>query len=456
MSGIRISRRRLLAGLAGTAAAYPLSRLFGGASVAHAGGADARRLIVFYFPDGIAGTSQDGEASLWPARNEGGRVALSELLSPLDAFADRCTFVNGLDMGRTDEGSHPGGAKKLLTATDGGNGESIDQLLARTVGARSPYRHLYLGVQANASSASGDKHVSYPSAGISVPPEDDPIRAYERLFGGATPPPGMTGDDVTAVDRSILDTASADLAELRARLGTAERVKLDLHADALRQVEARLAAMGGMMGGGGTGDCTAPSLGVGALDAAALYAPESFATLLRAQTELMVTAMACGLTQVGVMQCSHHTSELVMSRIMGSEMYDPGYDMRSHQASHYGARHDRSNRLFNAFVQQRRWWVSRFADLLDALDARRERDGTMLDHSIVVLCSEVSDGNTHLHSDVPFVIGGTAGGRIPGGRVLDRGGHRHGRLWVSVAQAMGSGITRFGDSGDGPLEGLLT
>jgi hypothetical protein len=169
----------------------------------------------------------------------------------------------------------------------------------------------------------------------------------------------------------------------------------------------------------------------------------------------MVTAMACGLTRVGVIQNSVHTSELVMSRIMGSAMYDPSYDMRSHQASHYGSSHNLGDRLYRAYVQQQGWWVDRFAALLGALDAMPEGTGTMLDHSIVLLCSEVSDGNTHLHGDMPFIIGGTAGGCIPGGRVLETGGARHAGLLCGIAQAMGSTISTFGDTGSGPLAGLL-
>ena len=107
--------------------------------------------------------------------------------------------------------------------------------------------------------------------------------------------------------------------------------------------------------------------------------------------------MACGLTKVGVIQGSQHTSELIMSRFRDTEMYDAGFDMRSHQASHYGARHDRSNRLYSDFVKQVNWWVSQYAYLLQQLRARPEGDGTMLDHSVVLLCTEVSDGNTHSH-----------------------------------------------------------
>lgn len=443
----RWTRRRLLRGLASAAAAWPVAHLLGVPRQARALG-EARRFIVFYFPDGIAGRSADGEPSLFPARLEGGRVRLSEILQPLSGIEDRCVFLNGLSMGPADEGSHPGGAKKLLTAVDGGFGVSVDQVLANTVGASAPVRHLYCGVQSAAGGASGDKFISYPSPGITTSPDDDPWRMRERVFGAMT---GSSGEDTSAVDRAILDVVRADVLELRGSLGAAERAKLDVHLEALNEVDASLRTMAMSMGG-----CDSPELGA-RLDPAALYAPESFAAILRAQIDLAVSAMACGLTRVAVIQCSHHTSELIMSRIMGSPMYTPGYDMRSHQASHYGARHDRSheNTLFSRYLQQRVWWVRQFRYLIDQLAARPEGEGTMLDYSLVLLASEVADGNTHLHDDMPFVLAGGAGGSVAGGRVLDLHGRRHGDLLASICRAMGHAVDRFGDASSGPIPGLV-
>ncbi|MCA9719283.1 MAG: DUF1552 domain-containing protein [Myxococcales bacterium] len=448
----RLGRRTWLKGLTAAALGVPLWRAYGPTRARAAGGA-ARRVIFFYYPDGVVGPSQDGQPTMWHCSGGEHDFALSPQLEPLAALKGECLFFNGLTMGPADSGSHPGGAKKLLTAVDGGFGESIDQLLARTVGADAPYRHLYLGAQANQSNASGDKHVSYPSPGQSVTPQDDPREAFSLLFGDGGGDGGAGGGEPDPTRVSVIDGVLEDMNALRAELGETERGKLDLHLDALREVEQRIKQPGAPPPGA---SCDAPTLDTGGLDDQSLYAPERFPDILRAQTDLMVLAMACGLTRVGVIQASHHTSELIMSRFAGSEMYDPGYDMRSHQASHYGASHNPESKEFSSYLAQRRWWVAQFAYLLEQLAARPDEGGTMLDSSLVVLCTEVCDGNTHLHDNMPFVLAGRGGGTINPGRLLVREGSRHADLWIALAHAMGEGIGGFGDVSSGPLSGVLS
>jgi hypothetical protein len=78
----------------------------------------------------------------------------------------------------------------------------------------------------------------------------------------------------------------------------------------------------------------------------------------------------------------------------------------------------------------------------------------MLDNSLCLLCTEICDGNTHLHDNMPFVLAGRVGGAISTGRLLQFGYERHVKLLVSIARAMGERIDRFGDSGVAPLSGL--
>jgi len=447
-----IDRRRFLGGLAGTALGASLHRMF--VPDARADGGTASRVIFFYFPDGGPGASAGGDGSAWHCTGPERAFTLSETLDALAPYAARTLFLNGMSMGPTDSGSHPGGAKKLLTAVDHGNGESIDHLLARTVGANTPHRHLYLGAMANQNNASGDKHISYPGPGQSIAPEDDPGRAFSRLFGGPAPTTPV-GPAPTTNGKSVIDAAIADIEALRTRLGVIEDRKLALHLESLRELERRIEVMPPMPPP--NQGCNMPDgAPYGGVPANELYAPERVGDVLRAQIDLMVHAMACGLTKVGVIQASHHTSDLIMSRMMGTEMFEPsGDDMRSHQASHYGDRHDRSRREFRHFLAQRNWWVQQFVHLLDELERRPEGNGTMLDNSIVVLCSEVSDGNTHSHDQMPFVVTGGAGGAWSTGRLLNYDYERHGKLLVSISRAMGHHIDRFGDADGGGLPGVL-
>ena len=447
-----ISRRRLFQ-LGGAAALmYPLRRL----ARAVGGAQTAKRLIVVYFPDGVIGPSQNGDPSLWDAGGSDSGYTLPPLLSALQPYHDKLVMFRGLSLGPTDSGSHPGGAKKLLTATDGGNGISIDQRLASTVGSTDPFHTLYLGAQANANNASGDMHISYISPGFTTPPEDDPRAAFARVFGGSGTTGGGGGGGAPTADTtrkiSVLDNAASELADLKSKLAGAEASKLDLHLQAVREVELRIQGLGGMTGGA---TCTTPAIDATGIDTSSLYAPELFPQILRCQMDLMVQAMACGMTRVGVIQAAHHTSDLIMSRFAGTPMYDPSFDMRSHQASHYGAAHDDSHREYHAYVQQVTWWSQQYAYLLSQLAARPEGDGTMLEHSLVLLCTEICDGNTHGHDDMPFVLAGGGNGTIRSGRLLSFDYRRHADLLLGLGQAMGDPMTYFGDASNGPLPGLL-
>lgn len=447
-----MKRRDLLRGGAAALLALPFVRALERGARAHSSGGFAKRLVIFYHPDGVPGPSSNGEPSAWHPTGGETQFVLPPALASLAPYRNQCVFFRGLSMGQTDVGSHPGGAKKLLTGVDGGNGISIDQRLAQTVGASDPFHSLYLGAMANQNGASGDKHISYVAPGVTATPDDDPISAFTRVFGSGGTTTGGGTDPKVARRLGVLDRAKADLDELRSGLGGSERAKLDLHFDALREVEQRIMAISG---GGGGASCQAPSIDATGVTSQTLYAPERFPQILRAQTDLMVQAMACGRTRIGVLQSSIHTSELIMSRFAGTPMYDPGFDMRSHQASHYGAAHDLAHREYKAFVQQSTWWVEQFAYLLSQLAARPEDGGTMLDHSLVLCCTEVCDGNTHGHDDMPFILAGGGSGRIRTGRLMQLGYRRHSDLLVSIANAMGDGLTAFGEASSGGIPGLL-
>lgn len=467
LAGRRLPRRSLLQGLGAFAVAAPfLSPLSSSKAQAQSAGR-ARRAIFIAFPDGVPGISQNGDRSEWHPDGGEHNFTVPRCLEPLGARKNDCVFFTGLSSGGTDSGSHPGGARKLFTAVDGGNGQSLDQFIAHGVFAASPWRHLNLGVQATQNNASGDKHVSYPSAGTSIAPEDNPRVAFARLFSGGlvgtgtTLPPtsSPTTTGLPSKRRSILDVVGRDLTDLRSRLGTTERARLDLHTQSVREVETRLAALADEPAPGPgsppSASCTSPTLAF-AVDDAALMDPARFPEIARAQIDVAVLALSCGVTRTVTLQFSHHTSELIMSRFPNTEQSLPNFDMRSHQASHYGASHDDARLEYHQFVLQRRWFVLQLKLLLDELAARPDPEvpgATLLDTTVVLMGSEISDGNTHSHDNLPLILAGHAGGGLSTGRLLSFGYERHHKLLTSMARLCGANISAFGD-GQGTLNGI--
>jgi hypothetical protein len=290
---------------------------------------------------------------------------------------------------------------------------------------------------------------------------DDPSFAFAQVFSGVTGTAlsaGNAGGQATTPtfdDTSIVDALLSDVRDLRAKLGSTEATKLDAHLEALREVEQRVQAATGAAPATPTAPtttaCSAAPSSLALVNAARASDPASFPSILRAQTDLAVQATACGLTSVAVIQASQHTSELVMSRFAQTPLYTPGYDMRSHQASHYGQPADPK---FASYAAQRTWFVEQFAYLLEQLRQRPEGTGTMLDHSLVLLCTEVSDGNLHGHDDMPFVLAGGAGGAHRGGRIYEAWNRRHADLLLTMAKMCGAGFTGFGQACAGELPGL--
>ena len=445
---MKISRRRLIQGGTALGATMP----FWKSRTLWAQPSTAKRIIFFYFPDGVVGTSESGTQSLWHASGSEHSFELGSQLAPLIPYQNQCLFINGVSLAVGGAaGGHPDGAMRLLTASKNANHESIDQYLARTAGAAAPWRHLYLGVQSNQGPATIGKHLSYPSATNSVPPQDDPRVAFCDLFAQSYD--GIsTCEDMRITQKKSIDSALVDLESLRSQLGSLESNKLERHLEALNELQYRNDTLTSTIE---QAQCTEKQLSVGSLGPS-LYDPAVYPDTLKAQIDLMVLGMECELTRVGVIQNSHHTSNLAMNRFVGTEMYNPSNDIPSHEASHYGANHDSSNPFYTAFIQQRTWWVEQFAYLLQELNTRPEGNGTMLDNSIVVLCSEVSDGNTHSFDNIPLVVAGGGGGMIRSGRLLEYNKKPHADLWITLARAMGEDISQFGEDGSGLLDGILS
>jgi hypothetical protein len=461
----RHSRRSFLARAIASGAALELP-LIGRARKASA--AAPLNFVSIFVPDGVV-------PSLWYPTGSETQFSLGEMSAPLGAIKNDCIFFAGVGM-PGGEPTHPGGSKKVLTATAP---QSLDIFLGQRLKGSAPFDSIQLGVASNFENGSGS--VSFIGTAQEVKPDDDPLNVFNRLFGDGPITPGPTPAPAPgappAVDprprqkKSILDTMKADLTALQMRLGSAEKARLDLHMQSLREVEMRVntllmppPASGG--GGGGNGGGTAPPAAGGPACGNAFnrmgyqnvdtgypktfHKNENFGIVGQLQTDLLVLALSCGLTHSASLMWSHAVSPTKVPGVGG-----PG----NHDASHYGVQ------VFPGmnFTKNRIWFMQRFVELVGRCKRIPYGDSNLLEHTVIYLCSDINDGDLHDHSQVPFVLAGGAKAGLKGGRFLNYTGQgmggrneTHAKLLVSIARSLGVAVDSYGYTamGTGPLNRL--
>jgi hypothetical protein len=429
----RLGRRQFTAGLGASLLASPLLQFLGSDAQA-ATTQVARRLIVFFTPNGTVhqhwrptGTETDFS------------FAAGSILEPLAALKDKLIICDGLDFVGAD--NHDPGMAHMLTGSGKASsltaGMSIDQYVASQLGQGSRFKSLEFGVQTSIWGASRSTRMSYSAPGVFVAPEDQPLNAYQRLFGSL-------GDSASAAERllrrrkSMLDLVRGEINVISGMVGTEEKHKLEQHLEALRQTETGLSTSS-------SAACTAGPAPA-ALDARA-YA--NFPQVGRMQTDLLVNALACGMTRVASLQWSHTIAPQVFTWVGASEAH--------HELSH---KVDSNTAGVASFVKCERWFAEQFAYLLNALQSRPDLEsggGTLLDSTLVLWAKELGDSRLHTARSVPLILAGGSKTPFRYGRYLRFNGTPHQKLLTSICQGMGLTLDTFGDASrsTGPLSGLV-
>ncbi len=419
-----LTRRNLLAGIAGGAALTPLLPMLD----SHAQTDTPTRFIVFNTPHGLA--YED-----WLPSGGENNWALSPVLEPLAAHKDQLTIVSGLSnqavLTSSTAKDHKRASRTLLTGTEltgaeGSGGPSIDQEIASGIGATFPHESLQLGVLSNSN------HFSSSAADAQIACERDPQKVFDSVFSDFTIDDSAF-DKLKADRKSVLQTVRAQLASINTKIAASDRHKIEAHLDGIAKLEDNLANLGPL-------SCKMPDDPTG-------LSPSSvndMVDIAKVQIDLLVAAMSCGLTNVG---------SLVFQG--GSIAYNfLGINEVLHDCCHQGSRPNRPLRaqLISASI----WWAEMLAYLLDQLAGKSEGGGTMLDNTLVVWCTFMSNGS-HDWNDMPITLAGGAGGNLQPGRHLSYSGRALNDLWLSCANLVGHDINTFGnpDYVSGPLPGLV-
>jgi hypothetical protein len=435
---LRIGRRDLLGAGAAFAASTLLPRSVRAATP------PPKRLVVVFSANG----------TIYPSFVPTGTqtsFTLGPILAPLAPYQSKLLVLDGIIAKSAQNGpgdDHMKGMGHMLTGiellpgdTQGGAGApagfaggiSIDQRIVADIGANTRFPSLEFGVMVQNSDVWA--RMIYSGANQPLPPMEDPVQAFSRIFSGSTLSAAQAAI-LLKRRQSVLDATQVSLGNLATTLGADDRVRVLQHQDSVRQIEEQLLAQ--------TAACSAPA--VSAID---LTAIANYPAVGKVQMDLLTAALACDQTRVASLQWSHSVSDIPMPWLNIST----GHHTLSHTS-------DTDTVSQGQLVQINTWYATQFGYLLKGLDAVIESDGTtLLDNTLVLWVNELSKGNIHSHAPQPVVIAGSCGGALKTGRYLTFSPQAtHNNLLVSVANAMGTNITTFGNPAycTGPLAGLTS
>ena len=467
MNPMRFSRRNLLRGTLAATAAIPLLN----AQRAAGDNASPTRFVVFTTPNGTR------NSLFWPTGTEKS-FTLNQITAPLEPYKSKLTFLKGIRLndslqngalGGTLGSEHARGTGGMLTArplnagkefisfgntTSGwGSGQSLDQYLATRLAPPTKFKNMQLGVHVRDTEVRA--RISYTASNQPVPPREDPKDVFSALFGaGMSNPDGSTDPALArlwAQRKSVFDLSNGETQRLKGLVGAEDRLKLDAHLTAMRDVEQRLVGTPGMGSGSGTGSmCTPPTLAN--VD---LGVDEQYLQAGKAQMDLAAAALACDQTRILTFQWSYSESEHLFQYLNVSGKAISG--------NHHAISHDfsSSGTNFLAYNAIQTWYAEQLGYFLGKLDSYKEGDRTLLDNTVVLWATEIGESTQHDLTLMPYVLAGGAGGAFSTGRYLDFSSARkdNNQLLVSLAHAMGANdLTSFGDASGatGPLSVLTS
>jgi len=402
------------------------------------------RLAALYMPNGV-------NTAAWPASGSGREFTLSPTLAPLEDLKDRIVVISNLWNAAAKGGDgHYVKEAAILTCTtikktpgaDLANGISMDQAAAQATRHRTPLPSLELGVTPVAIGVDAvvgytrvyGSHIAWSSPTTPLAREINPRSVYERLFGAAT---GKQRNSAK-MDALLLDRVLSDAQRLRAQVGTSDKLRLDEYLAVMRSLEERVER---------SADSTAAAWKPRAPIAgtpAPTDRPRDHAEHVRLMLDMIAVAFQTDTTRISTFMFGNAVSNV-------SFRFLEGVSAGHHDVSHHQKEADK----LKQYQLINRWHVEQYAYLLNRLHQMKEGDSTVLDNSMVLFASALSDGNSHNPHNLPLVLAGSAGGRINTGQHLVYSEDSPlANLYVSMLNAFGAPVERFADS-TGPLAGLL-
>ncbi len=422
-----LSRRMVLRGL-GSSVALPLLDAMIPASTAWAQTAanPQARLGFVFFPHGAV-------MSKWTPTTVGTDFVVPEILTPTAKFKDRMTIISGL-RNKSAESNDPHGivAGTWLRCvapndvSDPSKGTTADQIAARYIGQGTTFPSIEVGTPNGGPCAPGyscsfGSSLSFSTPQQSLPIETNPRKLFFQLFGQGD----NAAERAAIVDQtgSILDSIMDDASSLQRKLGAADTAMVSDYLESVREIERRVQ----MMKNQDLSNVEIPNAPVGI--------PTSFEDHLKIMFDLVALSYQINLTHVASMMMEKEVSMRTYTNIGVADAFHP--------LSHHGDEPEKMARL--AKVQT--FHTSIFNYFLEKLDAMPEGNSTVLDNSIILFGSNMSNSDKHNHDPQPNAIFGRGAGTIKGGQhLLYPQDTPQANLLLTMLNRAGIAEESFGDS----------
>jgi hypothetical protein len=449
-----LDRRKLLQamGLGGAAAL-----LRGTTNIARAASPDIPRRLVFFY------TQQGTLRNLWAPSGTEANFTLGELhRDSLEPFKSSLLFLDGLEMHSNEvDPTQPGNAHYAGTthALTGVNRQSdtlpsaysIDQYIASEINKGTPLTKVPSLELAIRDVSFGEWAVSFGQTGAPIPFETDPGKAYDRVFGDFVKPDDSAAQAQAAQDDAVLAWAAGEFDAMSPKLARNDKSKLTAHADALRDLQARLKLTP-------SAACTQPTREGQKTYIGDWNGADAYPDIADMHMRLAAASLACDRTRVVTIALPELPASLVgytPGALGASDLHD-----LVHKTAENGALKDDANAVA-PIKRYHQLHGKQFATLLGLLQGIPESDGgTLLDHTLVLWCGQLGSGSHDL-TQLPWILAGGGGGFVKSGRhvkydKVDGHGPSHNDLFVSLANYMGLTTTSFGNSAvsKGPLSRL--
>jgi hypothetical protein len=394
------------------------------------------RLAFVYVPNGAIMPD-------WKPVTAGRDFEFTRILKPLEPFREDLLVLTGLAHHNANElgdgpGDHARAAGCFLTGVhpkktagaDIQNGVSADQIAAQALAAETRLPSIELGCEESRTVGNCDSgyscaytnSISWRAATTPMPPETNPRMVFERLFGDGDALDPATRARRASERKSILDLVAERSRELMGRLGPPDRRKVDEYLYAVREIERQIEKAE-----------SDPRKLVAPIEKPSGI-PETLADYLKLMYDLQAIAFQADLTRVATMMVGREGSLQSYPEI---GVPDPHHPLTHHQGNAEWIEKVARINVYHAEL---------FAHFVSRLENTPDGDGTLLDHSMVVYGSAISDGNRHTHEDLPVLLVGRGGGLKTGRHVAYSQQTPMTNLYLTLLDRMGVHPESIGDS----------